>query len=69
MPYENDLLLFNLHRKEVIKFSGHRSYIANTIYHNDKKEDILITCGMDHRISLLKIKEKHQLWLPVQKGK
>lgn len=53
MVYDNYLILYDLMQQKYCKLIGHRSFIANILY--DKVEKMLVSAGMDHRISLNKL--------------
>lgn len=53
MPYENYIIIFNLHTNKYCKLRGHKSFIANATY--EASADRIITAGMDHRICFMKV--------------
>ena len=68
MPYENYIMLYELKSGKYCKLIGHRSFIAHAIY--NKEHQMIVTAGMDHRISLVRmnvLKENHWIKAKVSK--
>ena len=55
MVHDNYVILYELNQRKYCKLTGHRSFISNVGF--DKKEEMLVSGGMDHRISLAKISQ------------
>ena len=56
MPYEDYVLIIDLNKNKFSKLNGHRCFIANAVvYQNNKKQSILLSAGMDHRICFDKV--------------
>ena len=53
MFYDNYIILYQLNSHRFIKLIGHRSFVANVGFH--RRQEMLVTGGMDHRISLVKL--------------
>lgn len=66
MPYENYIILFNLHTNKYCKMRGHKSFVGGVAY--EGSSDRIITAGMDHRICFVKVGNiPAASWLPVQR--
>jgi hypothetical protein len=53
MFYENYVILLGMNSHRYCKLTGHRSFVANVGY--SQKDEMVISAGMDHRISLVKM--------------
>ena len=61
MYYDNFVILLDLSTNRYVKLIGHRSFIADVVY--DQKEQMLVSGGLDHRISLARIEDiKENRW-------
>lgn len=64
MVYDNYVLLYNVDGNKFCKLTGHRSFVATALL--DEQEQMVVSAGMDHRISLVgidKIKESNWVFL------
>lgn len=53
MVYDNYVFLYNVDANKFCKLMGHRSFVATVAF--DQQEQMLVSAGMDHRISLVQI--------------
>ncbi len=62
MSFEDFVLLINLVDNTYCKIIGHKSYVSNSIVEKTP-EPIIITCGMDHRIGIIRFQKINpSLW-------
>lgn len=67
MVYDNYVILYNADKNKYCKLIGHRSFVADVKF--DDQEKMLVSAGMDHRISLLRIENvKENNWSYLEKG-